>query len=248
MHIGARKLLMALLVLAYAVQTGIVYLDDTADQREALSPLALEGRRIWHSHNCQACHQFYGFGGFLGPDLTNASGRLTRSRLDQILTKGSLPMPAFWMKSGEIDAIEAYLGEMDKTGIGVARHEAPLDKAKLWSVIDSETQGMPPEARKGLETFRVQCTVCHVPFQSTSLGLNTAPDLSTVVDRLSMEEIDGTMKSGREAKGMPPTHLDEVRRKQVQRFFGWMHDERDRLLEKIRGPEESRGLPWWSYR
>ena len=110
MHIGARKLLMALLVFAYVVQTGIVYFDDTADSREALSPLALEGRQIWHAHNCQACHQFYGFGGFLGPDLTNAAGRLTRPRLDQVLTKGVLPMPAFWMSSREIDAIEAYLG------------------------------------------------------------------------------------------------------------------------------------------
>ena len=248
MQIGARKLLMGLLVLAYVVQTGIVYLDDTADSREALSPLALEGRRIWHSHNCQACHQFYGFGGFLGPDLTNASGRLTRARLDQILTKGVLPMPAFWMKSEEIDAIEAYLIEMDKTGVGVARSEAPLDTGRLWSVLDDAVPDMPVAARNGLETFRVQCTVCHVPFQSTSLGLHTAPDLSSVVTRLGADEIDETMQEGRPAKGMPPTHLDRVKRKDMLALFRWWNEARDRLLLEIRGPEESRGIPWWDYR
>jgi nitric oxide reductase subunit C len=248
MHIGARKLLMALLVSAYVVQTGIVYLDDTADKRDALSPLALEGRRIWHSHNCQACHQFYGFGGFLGPDLTNASHRLTRSRLDQILTKGALPMPSFWLSRQEIDAIESYLAEMDKTGIGVARHEVQLDRDRIWSLLDSKSASMSEEARRGLQLFRKQCNVCHLPFESTSLGLNTAPDLSSVQDRLSAEDIDLTMKDGRPAKGMPPTGLDADQRKQVRNFFGWMRREREGLLHEIHGPLEKRGLPWWDYR
>ena len=47
---------------------------------------------------------------------------------------------------------------------------------------------------------------------------------------------------------MPPTHLDAAKRKQVMAFFEWMHKERDALLREIRGPEESRGLPWWDYR
>ncbi len=248
MHIGARKLLMALLVTAYVVQTGIVYSDDTADQREALSPLALKGRQLWHSHNCQACHQFYGFGGFLGPDLTNAAGRLTRARLDQILTKGTLPMPAFWMSNQEIDAIEAYLAAMDRTGVGVARNQPPLDKNKLWKVLEAHAPSMPSAAQAGMTLFRRQCTVCHVPFQSTSLGLQTAPDLSTVMDRLSAMAIDETMTQGRPSKGMPPTFLDEGKRKQVQAFFAWMHGERGRLLLQIRGSQESAGLPWWAYR
>lgn len=246
MHIGARKLLMGFLVLAYVLQTGIVYSDSTADQREALSTMALEGRRIWHTHNCQACHQFYGFGGFLGPDLTNASSRLTRVRLDQILTKGSVPMPAFWMTSQEIDAIEAYLQEMDRTGIGVARSHPPLDKERLWKAL--EAAAMPEEARQGMALFRRQCTVCHVPFQSTSLGLQTAPDLSTVMDRMSLEAIDETMRQGRPEKGMPPTHLDADKRRRVQAFFAWMHGERARLLPEVRGPQEAGGLPWWEYR
>lgn len=246
MRIGARKLLMAFLVLAYVLQTGIVYSDGTADQREALSPLALQGRRLWHSHNCQACHQFYGFGGFLGPDLTNASSRLTRVRLDHILTRGSVPMPAFWMTAEEIDAIEAYLAAMDRTGVGVARSHPPLDQDKLWKILEGTT--MPLEARRGMALFRRQCTVCHVPFQSTSLGLQTAPDLSTVIDRLTLEDIDETMRMGRPEKGMPPTHLDAHKRKRVQAFFAWMHGERGKLLPMIRGPVEASGLPWWTYR
>ncbi|MBK8357424.1 MAG: hypothetical protein IPL13_19205 [Saprospiraceae bacterium] len=29
------------------------------------------GKLIWQDYNCNACHQIYGLGGYLGPDLTN---------------------------------------------------------------------------------------------------------------------------------------------------------------------------------
>ena len=71
MSIRARQGLMLALVCAFVAQTWLVYADP-AGKRTPLSPLAARGRALWHRRNCQSCHQIYGFGGFLGPDLTNA--------------------------------------------------------------------------------------------------------------------------------------------------------------------------------
>ena len=31
---------------------------------------AADGRLIWQKYNCQSCHQLFGLGGYLGPDLS----------------------------------------------------------------------------------------------------------------------------------------------------------------------------------
>ncbi len=78
---ATRRTMVVALALAFVVQTGLVYTDDTADNLPSLSEEAQEGWWLWHHHNCQSCHQFFGYGGFLGPDLTNAADRLTDERL-----------------------------------------------------------------------------------------------------------------------------------------------------------------------
>ena len=94
MPVPARKLLIFCLVAIFAVQTWLVY-SDPAGKDATLSPLASAGQTVWRENNCQSCHQLFGFGGFLGPDLTNAIGALSTERLDSVLTIGSGQMPAF---------------------------------------------------------------------------------------------------------------------------------------------------------
>ena len=49
MKLVQRKLLMGGLLASFAIQTAMVYADDTAAVRfEVLSEDALEGRRVWH--------------------------------------------------------------------------------------------------------------------------------------------------------------------------------------------------------
>src|SRR5690554_1410938 len=43
--------------------------EDYGDIR--LSEKALQGQNLWLKNNCNSCHQIYGLGGYLGPDLTN---------------------------------------------------------------------------------------------------------------------------------------------------------------------------------
>ena len=76
--LNGKKSLVAFLVVCFIVQTTLVYSDR---REQPLSEAALRGRGLYHDEACQVCHQMYGQGGFLGPDLTNAGSRVDASRL-----------------------------------------------------------------------------------------------------------------------------------------------------------------------
>jgi nitric oxide reductase subunit C len=250
-HLGLRKLLMALLLASFAGQSALVYFDDTADKLPGLSELGVKGRRIWHDHNCGVCHQVYGFGGFLGPDLTNAAQRLPRSRYEEVLTLGTAQMPAFHFTSQQISAVEQFLIELDRTGIGVARQAPPIGSRSLLAALDAHAvQSPPPDAaRRGMATFQKYCTACHVPLQATPLGFNTAPDLSSVVSRLDDAAIRTTIVQGRPAKGMMSwPMLDAAAVDDVIAFFHWLGRERNTIAARVAGLGTAQPLPWWEFR
>lgn len=251
MHLGLRKLLMVSLVASFAGQSALVYLDDTSEKLPGLSPLAVQGRRIWHEHGCGVCHQVFGFGGFLGPDLTNAAQRMTRARYEEVLSVGNAQMPAFHFTGEQIDAIETFLVELDERGIGVARRAPPINSRALLAAVDAEAKAHePPEAaQRGLQTFQRHCTPCHVPLQATPLGFNTAPDLSTVVSRLDDAAIRTTIVQGRPAKGMMPWPLlDGPAVGDVIAFFHWLARERNAIAARVPEFGATQDLPWWEYR
>jgi len=129
--------LMAVLVLCFAVQTVLVYTDRPSAVR--LEGEALRGASLYQQHNCQSCHQIYGFGGFLGPDLTNVAKmygpRGLRSRLDYALGSGPGQMPIIDVPPEDIDALTAWLVAMDETGTGQARIERP-DNLRIAQKLD----------------------------------------------------------------------------------------------------------------
>ena len=96
---------------AFSFQSWLVYSDPTG-RIDALSPEAAAGRTLWMQNGCQTCHQLHGFGGFLGPDLTNAAQHLTRARLDSVLTIGAGQMPAFGFSGSERAALSAFFDAM----------------------------------------------------------------------------------------------------------------------------------------
>ncbi len=119
---------MALLATAFLGQTAWVYLDPSEGQ--TVDPQATEGIRLWHRHDCQACHQIYGYGGFLGPDLTNAATRYGEDLepvLDAMLLAGPGGMPAYDLDETEVAALAAWLRHIDGTGVGQARGETLAD-------------------------------------------------------------------------------------------------------------------------
>ncbi len=246
MQLALRKALLTFLVAAFAGQSALVYLDDTADRTPPLRGEALEGRRLWHAKNCQACHQIYGFGGFLGPDLTNAAPRLTPERLREVLTVGNAQMPAFHMTDAEIAAIGAYLRAIDLTGVGVARAHPPRDPRQVLAAVQAHAATAPAPVRRGLDRFVQACSACHVPLTATPLGPNTAPDLTTVVDRLDEAGLREVLTVGRPLRGMPAWNLGDEARDEMIALLRWWRAEREALLGRL-GGERRQGLPWWVY-
>lgn len=253
MQVGLRKALMASLVGAFVAQTALVYADDTADRTPPLSELARDGRRIWHAHNCQACHQIYGFGGFLGPDLTNAAPRMTLDYLGKVLTvgpnDGKSQMPAFHLDEDQIAAVQAFFIELNETGIGVPRAFERPAPSKVFEAIRTHAAatGAPPAVTTGLSMFEPVCGACHTPFCATPLGPHTAPDLSTVCDRLDDASILMTITAGRTDRGMPAhPHLEAFAPNFVT-MMQWLQQQRSAITERL-GDAKELGLPWWEFK
>lgn len=80
-------------------------------------PQAAKGKQLFQQHNCIACHQLYGLGGYLGPELTTAVSDPLRGELymKAVLTGGGQRMPNYHFKEEEIDAIISYLKYVDAT-------------------------------------------------------------------------------------------------------------------------------------
>jgi nitric oxide reductase subunit C len=247
-----RKLLMGGLLASFAIQTAMVYADDTASVRfEVLSEDALEGRRVWHQYNCQTCHQIHGFGGFLGPDLTNYGLRMTDERVADVLTNGAAQMPAFHLSDGEIDALWVFFEELAEMGQGVPRSVPEVELAVALSAVDARIQEAAPgdAVARGATTFKMNCISCHVPLQATPLGLQTAPDLTTAIERIGEGGVRDTIKNGRADRGMQAWgHLGEASIADLTAFVKWMNDDRAGISAQAGGAGEAQPIPWWEYK
>ncbi|MCB9223148.1 MAG: cytochrome c [Crocinitomicaceae bacterium] len=83
-----------------------------------MSNLAIEGEQIWQNNNCTACHQLYGLGGYLGPDLTNVISNPQKGEIyaRSFLNSGVKSMPKFDFTEQEKDALIAFFAHVDATG------------------------------------------------------------------------------------------------------------------------------------
>jgi len=251
---SSKKMLLAVLVASFAVQTGLVYSDDVDI---VLSDEAVLGRELFHEGSCQVCHQLWGQGGFLGPDLTNAASRVDETRLVSLLTVGSGQMPVFDFDRQEIAYIRAFLEEIDRPDVGRGQlrlGDAAATTSPQAAFDASVTAAAPPEeAMAGFETFRSgTCPACHFPFQTSIVG---APDLSTSVERLDGAGLRTVLTDGRPTLGMPlpaPAFTEE-QKGEIIAYLHWLNENRSRLVAEAERRQSQRaidwsGLPWWEYR
>lgn len=243
MGIRSRQWLFGGLIGIFFVQTWLVYSDPTGRAAPALSPAAARGQRIWRAHNCQSCHQIYGFGGFLGPDLTNAADSLTEARVDLVLTEGSGQMPAFHLEQDEREAVLRFLTEVDRTGVGVARlgPKLPVDEL-LRNVVGDRP--LP-----GLAVMRKQkCLSCHLPNHGSPVR---APDLTTVLERLGRDKVAATLRNGVPGTLMPKFPFTDAERGELLALLAWLGENRDRVARafEVTRPEGGSllSLPWFEY-
>ncbi|MBS1588172.1 MAG: cytochrome c [Bacteroidetes bacterium] len=109
------KKILLLTFLFFGCYSGIVYLfcDNKPD---APDTAAQRGWKVWQDKNCQSCHQFYGLGGYMGPDLTNVASQKGPNYMRGIIEHGTGKMPDFHLTKEEVNDVIAFLSWVDKSG------------------------------------------------------------------------------------------------------------------------------------
>ena len=254
MPIRTRKRLIAALVSVFFVQTWLVYSDPAGRATAPLSEQAAHGRRVWLRHNCQSCHQIHGFGGFLGPDLTNVSERLTKARLDAVLTQGAGQMPAFELEAAERGALAQFLAELNETGIGQLPAIRRVDPSgvlaeAIASIVRTEGALSDRQAAGRDVLLAQKCLACHLPNPATE---HRGTNLTQVVTKLGRSGVAGILRTGVPSKGMPRFELPARDLEDLLEFLDWLAAHAPSVersfVEATPKDDEHAGLPWFEYR
>jgi len=112
------RLVISLLVVICVVYNVFIYTTRESDNPIKLSSEAIFGQQLWQKNNCWSCHQIYGLGGYLGPDLTNTFSNPIKgpNYIKAFLNSGVKSMPKFNFSEEEKNAIVSYLKHVDSTG------------------------------------------------------------------------------------------------------------------------------------
>jgi nitric oxide reductase subunit C len=116
-----RRITMFVLATCFLVFTIHVYTKGTqqAVSKEVMTLEATLGKEVWNKSNCVACHQIYGLGGYMGPDLTNVISAKGKGEMyAKILIKtGTVRMPNYNLTDVEVSRLLAFLKHVDRSGI-----------------------------------------------------------------------------------------------------------------------------------
>ena len=76
------------------------------------------GLALFQEKNCVACHQFYGLGGYMGPDLTNVISAPDKGPdyARAFIESGSAKMPDFGFSEAQVDDLVRFLEFVDASG------------------------------------------------------------------------------------------------------------------------------------
>jgi nitric oxide reductase subunit C len=112
-----RLFIFCILFLVFAVYTSFVYTTGTSATNVVMNEQALQGKELFQKYNCGACHQIYGLGGYLGPELTDIVSKPGKSPayLKAMMNAGVLPMPSYNLKDEQADQLLAYLIYINQT-------------------------------------------------------------------------------------------------------------------------------------
>ena len=111
-------LILLLLTTLFFVYNFFIYTDNSSYGNIHLSEKAIRGENLWLKNNCNSCHQIYGLGGYLGPDLTNAYSfrEGNENYLKSMFNSGIKAMPQFHFNKIEKEELVQFLKEIDQTG------------------------------------------------------------------------------------------------------------------------------------
>ncbi|MBV6404287.1 MAG: c-type cytochrome [Flavobacteriales bacterium] len=110
-----RKVL-AFLGAAFVAGTWFAYRG--ADTGGSADAQVRRGMDVWQANNCVACHQLYGLGGYMGPDLTDVITMRGDAHVRAFVQHGTQRMPAHPLTEAELDDLVAFLAWVDASGQG----------------------------------------------------------------------------------------------------------------------------------
>ena len=250
--------LLAGLVVVYFIVALIDYTDyPLTENHPPMTSQERAGLDLWRQNNCQTCHRVYGFGGYLGPDLTNRVGHETPGEIfDSILTEGSGRMPAFNFDEEERASIVGFLRAVNETGVSQPRPYRLIHDFERWehfgrvsAAWEAESgESLDATAALGLDVWeRERCGTCHIPFQ---FGEGRAPDLArSALDR-SPDVIEKVMTTGPGI--MPAYELEAEEVAALSSYLEWFAANRGTLItfneELVERPAlDISALPWWEF-
>lgn len=111
-------LIITILVIIFSIYNFTIYTSKSDYGTIHLSEKAIKGENIWLKNNCNSCHQLYGLGGYLGPDLTNVYSTKGKGEvyIKAFVNSGIKVMPKFNLSENEKGELVQFLKEIDQTG------------------------------------------------------------------------------------------------------------------------------------
>ncbi|MDI1354492.1 MAG: cytochrome c [bacterium] len=114
------KLIFALLCVAFVIYSLSIYLVPIRKHLNSApnATLASKGRLVWQDYNCESCHQLYGLGGYMGPDLTNIYSCKGKGPIyiKALVKSGTGLMPPFHLTEEEETNLLHFLRSTDESG------------------------------------------------------------------------------------------------------------------------------------
>ena len=143
MNLNTKRFISGILIVSFFVYSIVIYTVGTrVDKGEKyVTEQAKRGKLLFQKKNCIACHQLYGLGGFMGPDLTNEISALGKGPMfaKAFLMAGSERMPNYYLTETEIEELIAFLTYADKTGVSpVKKFEINYDGTVNWKGKDEK--------------------------------------------------------------------------------------------------------------
>ncbi|MBT5187556.1 MAG: cytochrome c [Kordiimonadaceae bacterium] len=111
-HQPWRRILFLSLFVSFFFYSASVYTSGTAlTGVPNASESAYRGQALYRENNCTACHQIYGLGGYMGPDLTNIVIDMEKGPeyAAMFIEEGTDRMPNFDLNSEQVADLVAYL-------------------------------------------------------------------------------------------------------------------------------------------
>lgn len=113
MRLNTKRFIITILIASFFIYSIVIYTIGTrVDKGEKwVTVQSKKGKLLFQEKNCIACHQIYGLGGFMGPDLTNVISAVGKGPLfaKALLQYGSERMPNYHLTQTEIDELVAFL-------------------------------------------------------------------------------------------------------------------------------------------